>query len=445
METLNQPQFEEAKITQAYDSMVINPNLYRFFLSDNKNGMEAYTLYSHLLFAAFNQKTNRVFANNAYIGTGLSWGTEKVKRAKSWLARNGLIEYVKDRNPDGKVFRVYIKINYCRTAPIPQPIVFEKLDPEIIKSKSPTGTKFNRLDDQALDDNKQMLEEEKQMLEDKNKTPHSHNKISSNFKELCDLWYLEFSEQIEIPTLPSRSDYQWARDLISRFPTIDKNKDVLKRCITNHFTYWKQAWFLITKETRNNPIEHQKPYWEFKNFCQYFPQILDLHKNIEKASITSGQEETNRPNNINRSKRKNVISSEMRNTVIRETTSSLGISETTSISEFILHIEQYYKPWDSATILENVIKELIRLNYENYDTLFEKLIQVRPAKYGTPDVCAIKSALELIPKQNDKSSIKTCPVCESRLKDRICRTCGYEPGDDIITHKEWWEERISTN
>lgn len=85
--------------------------MYKLFLTQ-KNGIDAFQLYMHLMFSARLQKTNKVRATNIYLKRGLNWGEAKVKRAKSLLVKLGLIKYVRRRDKKTKqITGVYIKLS----------------------------------------------------------------------------------------------------------------------------------------------------------------------------------------------------------------------------------------------------------------------------------------------------------------------------------------------
>jgi len=65
---------------------------YKLFLSYGKIGMDAYLLYSHLMFTARLQHTNNVKANNVYLRQGLKMGKERLQKAKNLLTELELIK-----------------------------------------------------------------------------------------------------------------------------------------------------------------------------------------------------------------------------------------------------------------------------------------------------------------------------------------------------------------
>ncbi len=84
------------------DFMVMSIGMYKFFLANGKDGLEAKQLYDHLLFAARVQGSKKVKANLSYIKKGLGWGTSKTKKAKAFLRAAGLIVYSQEKDDSGQ-------------------------------------------------------------------------------------------------------------------------------------------------------------------------------------------------------------------------------------------------------------------------------------------------------------------------------------------------------
>jgi hypothetical protein len=89
---------------------------YKLFLSYGKIGMDAYLLYSHLIFTARLQKTNCVKANNIYIRTGLKWTKERLRKAKNLLNDLNMIETIKRRDKKGLITGWYIEVKTKTTS-----------------------------------------------------------------------------------------------------------------------------------------------------------------------------------------------------------------------------------------------------------------------------------------------------------------------------------------
>lgn len=114
------------RIDKDQDIIFCSVGLYKMFLANRGEGMEAKQLYDHLLFTARLQETNIIQATNTYLSKGLGWGQVKIKRAKTFLKKKGLISYVQRRGPSGKLNDVFIQVNFFRK----EPRILEEYDPE---------------------------------------------------------------------------------------------------------------------------------------------------------------------------------------------------------------------------------------------------------------------------------------------------------------------------
>jgi hypothetical protein len=92
----------------------VSIGLYKAFMAKGKRGLEAFGVYSHLLFTYRLQRTNRVWATNTYLQAGLCIGERKVKAAKGLLARMGLIQLVRQKDERGRVKKTFVQLNLCR-------------------------------------------------------------------------------------------------------------------------------------------------------------------------------------------------------------------------------------------------------------------------------------------------------------------------------------------
>ena len=123
--------------------IVLSASQYEFFISNGKEGIDAMTLYLHLLYTARLQKTNQIWANNSYLMKGLKWGEAKVKKAKSFLKKNDFIEYVAHRKKTTKCTeRHYIKLKYIHK----KSTILKAVEMDcIIKNEKTTCTKLDLL------------------------------------------------------------------------------------------------------------------------------------------------------------------------------------------------------------------------------------------------------------------------------------------------------------
>lgn len=115
-----------------------------------------------------------------------------------------------------------------------------------------------------------------------------------------------------------------------------------------------------------------------------------------------------------------------------------------SIRDFISRIANYYGNWESEEIFENFVREAHKYCDDDLDTVFRLITEARPAKWGAPDLCCLlgvmKNKESLLIKVNDANRPdKSCPVCSGVLKAGRCDRCKYFLGDDIESHKVWWD------
>ncbi len=97
------------------DVIFITVAKYKLFLSYGKIGMDAYLLYSHLMFTARLQKTQSVKAKDIYLRQGLHWGTDRLRKAKQLLIELELINPIQRRAVDGQFDESYIEVKTRRT------------------------------------------------------------------------------------------------------------------------------------------------------------------------------------------------------------------------------------------------------------------------------------------------------------------------------------------
>lgn len=130
--------------------IILPIKLYEFFMANGKQGMEAKTLWEHLVYTARKQSTNQVWANNTYIQNGTGYGERKVKELKSWLKKHGLISYIQDKDPKtGKILKTYIRVKGCSQS---------------------TGAVSARVDNRTCGFDGQMLKTNNEILKNKNES-----------------------------------------------------------------------------------------------------------------------------------------------------------------------------------------------------------------------------------------------------------------------------------
>ena len=84
------------------------------FLS-KENPDDLISLYCFYYYTAKWQKTNQPKATDSFCMSGLHWGYEKFKKAKSKLIEMGLIEKIQSREK-GMITAWYVKVNFIWTA-----------------------------------------------------------------------------------------------------------------------------------------------------------------------------------------------------------------------------------------------------------------------------------------------------------------------------------------
>lgn len=98
------------------DIIFITVAKYKLFYSYGKIGIDAYMLYSHLMFTARLQKTNSVHAKDIYLREGLGWGSDRLKKAKTLLIDLDLIKKIQKRDEKGHFVGNYIEVK-TKTSP----------------------------------------------------------------------------------------------------------------------------------------------------------------------------------------------------------------------------------------------------------------------------------------------------------------------------------------
>lgn len=271
MEYIEKEEFKNISINKGSDLLVVNVSEFIFFASHGKEGARAFWVYCHQMLAARLQETNRVYATNTYLSRGTSMGKENVKKAKAWLAKNGFIKYVKIRDENGTLGQCYTEINFLRSHFVNAKIGEASQVYQEKKEGATTGSENQPLVNQAPGF-------EHQMLKALNIKPLPCSGNTYHYKELCKEWYLEYSQRMKRRLYPTPGDYNTSLKLFKRMPdlTSEEGSILIKKAISNHFTHWKRAWYLIVEATRKNSDDTKKPDWNFNNFCNHFSEIILL-------------------------------------------------------------------------------------------------------------------------------------------------------------------------
>jgi len=93
------------------EPIVLSKPLLDIFLSKSKPA-ELISLYCFYYYTAKWQKTNQVKATTGYVGKGLKWNLDKVRRWKKELILLGLVEDIIARGTGNRIVGHYIKVNF---------------------------------------------------------------------------------------------------------------------------------------------------------------------------------------------------------------------------------------------------------------------------------------------------------------------------------------------
>lgn len=102
--------YENIGVENDGDIIFITISKYKLFLSYGKVGIDAMTLYLHLMFTARLQATNKVWASNYYVRQGLKWSKERLLKAKNLLSDLDLISQEQKKDDAGKFQKTYITV-----------------------------------------------------------------------------------------------------------------------------------------------------------------------------------------------------------------------------------------------------------------------------------------------------------------------------------------------
>lgn len=205
---------EHIRIEQDGEIIHTSVALYKFFLSNGQQGMNAYLLYSHLQFTCRLQSTNAVKAEDIYLRKGLGWGINKLKKAKTFLSDAGLIEYKQERSEGGRYSGKYIVIKTTRS-------------PEVQLSHQPSAVppvnSTSRPEKQMLKETSKCLNKQLNALKSGESGKPSSPVRLEIFKDIAEQFFFDIQEIVRPPTYQNRSPdlTQWAKD-IEKIHRIDK-------------------------------------------------------------------------------------------------------------------------------------------------------------------------------------------------------------------------------
>ena len=197
---------EHIKIEQDGEIIHTSVALYKFFLSNGQQGMNAYLLYSHLQFTCRLQSTNAVKAEDIYLRKGLGWGLNKLKKAKTFLCNAELIEYKQERCEDGRYSGKYIVIKTTRS-----PVVQLSHQP----SSVPPVNSSNRPEKQMLKETSKCFNKQINALKTGESEKPSSPKLDPVFSEIAEDLFKDIQELVRPPTYKNRSPdiTAWAQDI----------------------------------------------------------------------------------------------------------------------------------------------------------------------------------------------------------------------------------------
>ena len=98
------------------DLIFVTVAKYKLFLSYGKIGMDAYLLYSHLMFTCKLQQTNSIKAKEIYLRQGLNWGKDRLYKAKKLLKQLEIIKEIQKKDKNGRFSGSYIVVK-TKTTP----------------------------------------------------------------------------------------------------------------------------------------------------------------------------------------------------------------------------------------------------------------------------------------------------------------------------------------
>lgn len=93
--------------------------LYRAFLARGKVGLDAYMIYSFLLYTYRWQHTDKVWATNDYIEKALKMGERRIRVAKSLMVKMDLISIVREKDNKGRITKTFTRLNLLPNPGIP--------------------------------------------------------------------------------------------------------------------------------------------------------------------------------------------------------------------------------------------------------------------------------------------------------------------------------------
>lgn len=243
---------EETKLKDIADDLLIVNKITIDKLFQLDNAADCVALYMFYYKTAKWQKTNTIKANDTYIKKSLKWGADKIRKTKTILKENGLIDIVQ-RRKDGKIDGWYIEVSYLVTERNLDDVKIKVQDyePTTPESKNtyeqqhlnPTSRKQ---DTNALKENIKCLKIKNNMLKNNN-----INNILSDSEEI------PYKDIIDYLNLKAETNYK---------STTRKTKDLIKARFNEGFTL----------EEFKKVIDNKTREWKYNaEMCKYLrPETL---------------------------------------------------------------------------------------------------------------------------------------------------------------------------
>lgn len=172
------------------DIIFVTVAKYKLFMSNGKVGMDAYCLYSHMMFTARLQETNQIYANDTYLKNGLSWSKERIQKAKQLLIELKLIEEFYRRDNEGKFIGKYIKV-VTKTTPFE---INEPLDDLPSAGKTASG----ELETNALTNNINALTKKENASRKKDKDKKDRSPSTNNFLSSFNIFWSMYDKKVNM-------------------------------------------------------------------------------------------------------------------------------------------------------------------------------------------------------------------------------------------------------
>lgn len=235
------------------DLIFVTVAKYKLFLSYGNVGLDAYVLYSHLMFTARLQKTNSVKAKDIYLRGGLKWSKDRLLKAKKLLFQLELIKGNQNRQDDGTFGESYIEVSTQST-----PFEIKEILPQSSKPEAgSTGVRVETTN--ALTKKKNALTKKVNINGRKKNDPFVFNFLKSHFKEINPDYHHDGKQAKAITNLIlwAKNDVQKIVSLVSKFLDI-KDRD------NSSFWYNSPATPASVYSKRDNILAYQLDGKEFK-------------------------------------------------------------------------------------------------------------------------------------------------------------------------------------